>query len=326
VRPFAGVRALFLLAALAACNALVFGDVEKVIGKATKDAATDDPPDGEDPPEGNPDAGPRSDPTKPFDAPELGADFDPATRIVRDAIQSPDGLEAYFIAGPSGSNLALRRLHRTSRTAKWEAATTIAITPPPLTALSMSAGGLKLHYDACSVRDSGLTECENFVSVRASTAVLFSGASTVFVSKSNVQTDLFVVASDDAAFYSDLLPDSGGNAAIVRTPLSAGGPIFNLRQPVTNASIPGSDDSSPILNVPETVMYLSSNRPGGSGGSYDVWTTRRGTKTGTFKPPVFVPELSAAGIDSVSWVSDDDCEVYLNRSDHVYRAARPALE
>jgi hypothetical protein len=318
---------ILIAASAAACSALVFGDVERVSSPPADGGGGDDDPDeDEDDATGDGATGPAPAPScdlaKPFEVPQLAADFDPSARVSRGALESPDRLEAYFISS-TGSDFILRRLHRAKVGDKWQPAETVSIRPPPLVGLSLSAGALKLHYQAC-VPDGSTQLCQNYVNVRPAISAIFAGDSRVFVSGNKVQTDLFVVASDDSAIYTALLPDSGGNASIVQTPVNSSGPIFTLERPVPKVNVAGSDVDKPVLNATETILYFSSNRPGGQpGASYEVWTATRPTKTADFGAPTFVRELSAQGIDSVSWISDDGCEVYVDRSDHVYYAKRP---
>jgi hypothetical protein len=49
-------------------------------------------------------------------------------------------------------------------------------------------------------------------------------------------------------------------------------------------------------------------------GKYDLFVARRTTPTGTFATPTLVPELNdanAAVSDVPSWISADDCRLYL---------------
>jgi hypothetical protein len=84
----------------------------------------------------------------------------------------------------------------------------------------------------------------------------------------------------------------------------------------------GALDSQPVLNADETALYFSSNREGGKGLA-DIWVARRATKLDAFGLPVHVPELSTDTVDAVSWVSNDDCEILIERASHIYRAKRP---
>ena len=92
--------------------------------------------------------------------------------------------------------------------------------------------------------------------------------------------------------------------------------------PLLNIHIPGVSDQRPVLNASETTMYFASNRPGGRGLD-DVWVARRASKQDEFGPGTHVRELSTPDPDYVTWVSDDDCVIMLDRASHVYTAKRP---
>jgi hypothetical protein len=320
-----------LTATLFACNALVgwdelqrvresddSGEPEEDSGKPPKKKDAEEP--------APPDTGPLCDPTQPFGAPELATEFDPTMKVSRGAVLSPDALEAYFVSGTSGSDFVMRRTTRPSRRGRWTAATTVNVTPPPLAGLSMSAGGLKLFYESCS--SSGVFKCENLVLTRKTPSDPFVGAAQVFVRNGEAKIDLFVVESDDVAYFSRIPPDAAsgnGFPAIMVAPINATGVIFTTMKVVANLHLPDAFDDRGILNEAQTVIYFSSSRPGANGGGQDIWMARRKAKSDNFGTPVPVPELSAPGTDYLSWVSSDDCEIFMTRADHVYYARRPLL-
>jgi Tol biopolymer transport system component len=95
----------------------------------------------------------------------------------------------------------------------------------------------------------------------------------------------------------------------------------------------GIDTLAPVLSANGQTIYFASKRDGGSGG-YDIWSaTRASAVAGTaFGTPANLsslnPDLNSSVDDLPSWVSVDDCRLYLtsNRSgDHhdIYIAERP---
>ena len=265
------------------------------------------------------DSGPRCDPQKPFGPLEIAPGFDPAT-IVRNGVRSRDELEAYFIAGPSAQAAELRQVKRTSRTQSWSPSVAVAVTPTPNAALSLVAGGRKLYYYGCSSL-SPLT-CENYVITRNSTTDAFTGAGKIVAQGAQVQVDLFVVDTDDTAYFSALVMDGGAHTPIFRAPTNAGGIVFNLQEIVPVLDVISQDDR-PILNGTETAIYFGSRRPGGGGSAMDIWVARRASRTQPFSEAVAVPELSSVGTDYPTWVADDDCEIYVSRADRIYLSKRP---
>lgn len=312
-----------------ACNAIVgFSDLERAgdpDDPTTRDRSVSDRKSSSSGGDGDleVDSGPRCDPLKPFGTLTLAPGFDTSKPIARSAVRTPNELEAYFISGTGGSDFQLRRLTRAERGAAWSDAVTVPLETPPLTGLVLSAVGLKLYYYTCT--GTSPLVCENRVTTRASLDETFPATgSRQVAAPSEIQIDLFATSNDDTVYYSALIADGGGHTAIFRAPLNANGANFGLQQQVKNLHMDGTDDDTPILNESETAMYLSSTRPGGGGGlGYDIWVSRRASKGADWGLPVYVPELSATGTDTISWVSSDDCEIYVSRADHVYLGRRP---
>ena len=252
----------------------------------------------------------RCDPLQPFGPPELQTDLEPTAGTVRSAVLSPDELEIHYLRYTSAGSLwELRRATRPSRDARWQGATTIEGLSP-VAGMSLSAGGLKVHY---------WTTESNFVASRATLDDHFANPKRFWLPK---ETQVFVVAADDAAYLADYVGDAANDKAILRAAMTtnAGGLLTPVEVP--NIHVKGALDSQPVTNTDETALYFSSNRPGGKGLA-DIWVARRATKLAPFGPPVHVPELSTDTVDGVSWVSDDDCEILIERASHIYRSTRP---
>jgi hypothetical protein len=83
--------------------------------------------------------------------------------------------------------------------------------------------------------------------------------------------------------------------------------------------VAGAEDYSPILNTSQTNLYFVSERAGVP----HFWASRRSSKAVAFAPPTQLTELDEPANDAITWVADDDCELLLNRSSHVYLVRRP---
>lgn len=70
-------------------------------------------------------------------------------------------------------------------------------------------------------------------------------------------------------------------------------PMFEPGTAMNLGSPAGSDDFSPTLNVDETYMVFSSNRPGGLGG-YDLYETQRPSVGAPFAPPQLLVSLNSS--------------------------------
>ena len=58
------------------------------------------------------------------------------------------------------------------------------------------------------------------------------------------------------------------------------------------------------------------------------WATRKDVASLTFNAPVHVPELDTASTDQPTWISADECVIYLQSTRNaaelkIYRAIRP---
>jgi hypothetical protein len=85
-------------------------------------------------------------------------------------------------------------------------------------------------------------------------------------------------------------------------------------------------ETQPILTSDEKVVYFTSNR---DGGNFDVWRASRPDRAQPFGAPVRVPLASSTLIDTPTWVSHDDCELWIARGEFpekrdLLRLRRPA--
>lgn len=253
--------------------------------------------------------GGRCDPLKPFSAPVLVTDFDPEANTTKSAVLSLDELEVFYLryTGVQSGVWDLRHARRATKDAAWESPVTDSMTPGAQGFLSLTAGGKKLYF---------WTINQNYRAGRASTTGTF-GTPATYSSPTAPWT--FVVESDDTAYFAKYA-EGGGERFIHRAAFDSSG--YNTSQEVPNIHVAGAADSRAVLNASETIMYFASNRPGGRGLD-DVWVARRASKQDEFGPGTHVRELSTPDPDYVTWVSDDDCVVMLDRASHVYVAKRP---
>ena len=245
---------------------------------------------------------------KPFGAPELVTQFDPTADFVKDAIQSKDQLEVFYLRYAGNGNWDLRHGRRAKVGDAWSAPVSEAITPTPDGTITLTAGDLKLYF---------WTIDSDYRVSRPSTGDAFGVPVKYDVTSAPAA---FFVQSDDTAYFSEYA-EGGADRFIKRATVNSSG--FSLTSTtVPNIHVAKAYDSRPVLNTSETAMYFASNRPGGKGLD-DIWVARRASKQVEFDQPLIVLELSTDEPDAVTWVSDDECEVYLNRASHVYTARRP---
>jgi hypothetical protein len=231
-------------------------------------------------------------------------------------VLTPDELEVFFLRynGTPAGSWDLRHARRSADDAPWGAVVTDPMTPGAQGFLSLTAAGKKLYF---------WTTTQNYRAGRSSTADKF-GTPAGYNSPDNPFS--FVVASDDAVYFHRIVGVEGGTESFIhRATLDFNG--HTLGTPVPNIHLADYDDSRPVLNESETVMYFGSNRPRGQSAtitSSDVWVSRRASKQQEFGPGTYVRELSSdEEPDYVTWVSNDDCIVMLDRASHIYMAKRP---
>jgi len=255
----------------------------------------------------------RCDPTAAFGAPTLVNAFDATADYVKGAILSTNELEVFYLKYNSpSSDWELRHARREKVDGAWGNVVTIGLTITPDGFLSLTAGGLKLYYWTINT---------NYKTTRASASLDTFTEPSKYDVASGPQAHF--VESDDLAYFSKLEGDAGFEKFLKRGSVNTGGFSFTATT-VPNVHQAGFSDQTPVLNSTETSLYFGSNRPGGRGLA-DVWVSRRQTKQVEFGAPVHVPELSTDEPDQVTWVSDDECVVFLDRASHVYTARRPPL-
>lgn len=251
----------------------------------------------------------RCNPQQPFEPPELVTEFDPTAEYVKDAVLTRDELEVFYLRYQGSGNWDLRHARRAARDAAWGAVTTEGVPPSPDGTLSLTAGDLRLYF---------WTVESNYRTTRPSRNDPFALPQKFDVASAPAT---FFVAADDTAYFSKSDNDEGFEKIIRRATVNSSG--YSLTStPLLGIHVAKTNDSHPVLDASETVMYFASNRPGGRGLD-DVWVTRRPAKQAAFGPPVHVPELSTDEPDAVTWVAEDECELYLYRASHVYIARRP---
>jgi hypothetical protein len=84
-----------------------------------------------------------------------------------------------------------------------------------------------------------------------------------------------------------------------------------------------------FLTPDELVLYLTSSRTGGAGGT-DIWMATRATTAVNFDTPINIAALNTASPESGGWVSADNCVIYFGRNVgaaasniNIYRAEKP---
>lgn len=152
-----------------------------------------------------------------------------------------------------------------------------------------------------------------YLATRATTAVVFGTPAPL----ANVNTGAF-------EFFPFVTPDgvnlyfsSNRSGAFLLYQATASGGVFGMPAPVVgtvtgNAAVA---DTAPVLSADQLTIYFASTRTAPASNAYDLFVARRTTVAGAFATPTLVPELNdanAAASDLPSWISADDCRLYLS--------------
>ncbi len=92
------------------------------------------------------------------------------------------------------------------------------------------------------------------------------------------------------------------------------GSSFRTPERMTGFDAAGTDlEAKPVVSPNELILYYQSARAGGRGG-FDVWRTTRTSTVAAFGTPINIDGVNSAGNDGPSWISADDCVLYLTRN------------
>jgi hypothetical protein len=149
------------------------------------------------------------------------------------------------------------------------------------------------------------------------------------------------VASLDLANSSQgpsVLPDGSAIYFVASNPsfdiftAKLGASDFDPPQPVTKVNQSSSNEVNPVISGDDLRLYFASDRLGGQGGT-DIWVARRKTANVDWDPPVLVSALNSSSGEGPTWVSEDDCRIYLQSdrptndatsgSSNIWQATRP---
>jgi hypothetical protein len=127
----------------------------------------------------------------------------------------------------------------------------------------------------------------------------------------NARVDPFISRDGARLYFVERLTDldAGTTHQDIFIAERDGGTNFNA--PRALAELNTADyEVQPILTPDEKVIYFSSNR---DGRSFDIWRASRSDRTQAFGPPELVTSANSELIDTPTWVSKDDCQLWIAR-------------
>lgn len=291
------MRGRWLVAALAAC-----GGATEVVDSGPQDATGDQRVVDAGSSDSTSDAAMDSsaaacDPNKPFGKPQ-GVTELTSMSGEGGAKLSTDGLTVYFTSTRNGP-LDIFFATRSSVATIFGPATNIPFVNgmPPRAYPTLTGDALTIVYENAMMGTL-------MQSTRATMSDPFPAAQPVF----NEVGDAFPhLVPDGSALYfshSSMMSPTRLNRSEKNGVYQPGAPISGLAQ--------GGQwvDVGPAVTPDERTIYFGSNRPG-STGAVDVWVARRKAKTDPFGTAALVSELSTPQIDIPTWISPDECEVWL---------------
>lgn len=264
----------------------------------------------------DPDPGPFCDPGLPFGAPEVVLELS-AGGTIGDftARLSPDGLVVYFSRVFPDGNFVLHRARRSSRRDAFGPAEEIRgighvlaeydSHPFPL------ADGTGFFFQRST--DGGLGRDVLIVSANAEgtfgTPVPVRGLSSAellerspYLWRDEIWVDLHAPSTERRI----------ARAHAVRTP-----DWYATPEPLDSGAGPGENDQEPVLSADGLTLYFASTRDAGaddaSAGGADIWMMHRSAVDAGFGPAERMAKLTTPAEESPSWISPDDCELYLHR-------------
>ena len=323
------VIALFGGVLTVSCSVLTNFDALQCAGGACGDAgapgeaSTDAPADSGDSGSFDADAGSsgRCDKTKAFGAPQVVTELDQSASTEFGARLTADELTVFFtVADQSG--IRIFSATRTTTSASFGTATFVSTLSGTGSNSypSLTGDGLAIFLESDRVADAGF---ELFEAVRATNSGPFGSLAQIPLLESPTFDGEPYVAPDGKTLY------------FVRGATSAG--PFNIFQSAWSGAqfgqpamlgVVDTGQSAPVITADGLTLYYASDRAGGSGGP-DVWkATRKDVASLTFNAPVHVPELDTASTDQPTWISADECVIYLQSTRNaaelkIYRAIRP---
>ncbi len=245
--------------------------------------------------------------SQPFGAPVLVAGLSQDGTNDGDARLTADELTIFFWSDRSTSGQIFSAT-RTSRTSPFG-------TPQQVTAVSSSGGsfpsvtgdGLTIYLESDSLGTSQV-----FVASRTAPGAQFSTPTPVTIATFMSGDGKSYVLPDESAIYFVSYRTGPGAGDIYRSGRVAGS---QFGTPVLVPTINGSSsDYDPVSTGDELTIYFASDRADPAAkGDFDIWMAKRASLNAPFDPPVDLQEVNSSVIEEPSWISPDNCRLYLYR-------------
>lgn len=255
----------------------------------------------------------RCDPTKPFGAPVYATDLNLGNTSDEGAGLSADELTVYFDSSrPGGAGCTdVWRATRASRDLAFGAPTAVPVFNTTMCdrGLSITADGLFLYTGSNA---PGGSSYSLRVASRANTLSDFgafgvvSGISVALDGGLSSESSPFVLPDHGALYFSS---NRSGTEDLYRA-TRVGGSYEAAKQVVgVNTA---SQESMPVVSADEKTIYFASDRPSGLG-NLDIYRASRNNTSEGFSYVTNLASVNSDRIEMPTWVSADDCVMYLAR-------------
>ena len=225
------------------------------------------------------------------------------------AALSPDELTVYFSRDDGNGKYDIFEAKRASATGAFDSGAVVAgvNTADEDREPRVTADGLTM-YATTRAPPSG--QFRVAFATRASKEGMFGALQPVpVINGTTNDSDPWISADGRVMYFSS---DRGGNYALYRSTQTGG--VFSEPELVrgTHLDTPYME-LTPALTDDELTLYFASSRP--NLGSVDMFEASRATVQDPFGEPINLTELNGPNADLPSWISADNCQLYITHFD-----------
>ncbi|MFN0251200.1 MAG: TolB family protein [Kofleriaceae bacterium] len=254
---------------------------------------------------------PRCDPAKPFGAPTPVTELNSTAQDIGPWLTADERTIYFASTRPGGmGSFDIYTATRATPTSTWEAPSLVAGVNSANSEMrpTLTADGLTMYAER---ETNGGPTRDIVTATRSATNASFSALTAVTVLNDGDIDATPYVLPDHSALYMTSRRGGSNNIQVYRAARSGG--VFSAPALVSGAMLDVFDEHLTLAITPdELTLHFTSNRSGGTGG-YDVWVATRASQAVGFSMPTQVTTVNDANTDSVYWVSDDTCVMYMTK-------------
>ncbi len=258
---------------------------------------------------------PACDPQKAFGTPTLVPGINSAADETN-AFIAPDGLSLYLVRGDVDAGQPSRDIYRATRVKVGDAWGALGLmtgtninTAYEEDNATSTADGLTMYFH--SARPGGLGSHDIYIATRPTTLVDFTFAGPANgLNLDSDDGDPYIMPDGKTLFFDSNRAGGQGGSDLYEVAITNG--TFGTPQLLGLPNSPGVE-SQPVPSADGLALYFGTDRSGGQG-SYDIWGSHRTTTADAFGAPTIVATVNSAELDFPTWVSADQCVLFLTSS------------